>query len=408
MKKSPLRPLAAFLALALVLAGPASAQASSQGVADGSWVHFQSGKRLYEEKRFGESLGEFQAAIAARKAALDAASSRVKAVLLLGEAKPAKDDLRHLVHNLARRDLIDHDLAVVEGEAGPSLRKEAELLKGFNLSNDFSLFLDSLLLVLDHRPEESLKNRSSALIAACSELERYPEAEYWVGRIYLAEGELRLAELQFQRAYDMRAALEIPEDAFTILSSLVEVYRAKGDWKDYEGSLARIAGANPLYGDDNRFLREAMERSLSRDGMDKFMVLYRVADGAWTPREAELGEFYLRSGRPQALIYLASAVNEMLSKSVGRIKSREPSYVYTSLPELLGRIHADRELSAYAEAAGLYRELYYLGEALLANGYRDSGKAIFAVMAAERGIEPWSARARAAGRRAPGSQAPLY
>jgi len=206
----------------------------------------------------------------------------------------------------------------------------------------------------------------------------------------------------------MRAAFEIPEDAFTVLSALVDVYRAKEDWRAYEDCLSRIAASNPIFTDGNRFLREAMERTLSQDGMDKFMLLYRVKDSAWTESESELGEFYLKSGRPQALVYLASSVNEMLTKSIGRIMSREPSYVFTTLGELLGRIQADRELSAYARDAKLYRELYYLGEALAANGYRDSARSLFAVMSSSRGMEPWDARARAAAKRKPGSPAPLY
>ena len=397
--------LVSLLFVAWTAAPGAAAQASST---DESWVHFQSGKRLYEERRFGESLDEFQAAISVRKDTFQTASTRVTAVLALREAAPAKDNLAHLLHSLARRDLIDHDLAAVEAESGPSLRKEAELLEERELSNNFKIFLDALLLVLDQRPEESLKNKSSALIAACAELERYPEAEYWVGKIYLAEGELRLAELQFQRAYDMRVALEIPEDSYTILSSLVDVYRAKEDWRSYEDSLSRIAVGNALFEDKNRFLREAMERTIVQDGMDKFMLLYRVADGAWTASEAELGEFYLKSGRPQALIYLAASVNEMLTKAIERIKADDPSYVFTTLGELVGRIQADRELAAYARDAKLYRELYYLGEALAANGDRDSARGVFGVMISSRGIEPWNSRARAAARRKPGSPAPLY
>jgi tetratricopeptide (TPR) repeat protein len=409
MKTRRFPALAALVSLALaLLSAPAAVAATSGRGGDESWVHFQSGKRLYEERRFGESLEEFQAAISSRKAAFETASDRVRAALALREAKPAKDNLSHLIHSLARRDLIDHDLAELEASSGPSLRREAELLEKRELSNDFKIFLDALLLVLDHRSEGELENRSSALVAACSELERYPEAEYWVGKIYLAEGELRLAELQFQRAYDMRADFEIPEDSFTVLAALVGVYRAKEDWRAYEDSLTRIAVCNPIFTVENRFLREAMERSLSQDGMDKFMLLYRVKDGAWTGSEAELGEFYLRSGRPQALIYLAASVNEMLTKAIGRIATREPSYVFTTLAELLGRIRADRELSAYARDAELYRELYYLGEALAANGYRDSARSLFAVMGSSRGMEPWDSRARAAAKRKPGSPAPLY
>ena len=371
--------------------GPGGVSRAAAG-ADESWLRFQSGKRLFEERRFGEALNAFEDAAALRRDRFAWAQGRLDGVLSGEEARAAKDYLPALVDSLAKRDLIERDYAQVKKASGGSLRREAELLRQRRLSDGFAGFLDALVLVLDHRPAESLGGSIAKLRSAAAELSSYPEAEYWIGRVYLAEGELRLAELQFRKAYDQRESLDIPEDRFQILDALAGVYRDGGKWRDYEESLKEIVAADPAFSEKSRFFRDAMERSVRRDGIDKFMTLYRVEGGAWTKAGAELGSFYLANGRPQALVHLALAANGLLARCIERVREREPSYAYTSLRELLGRIDADRELRRYAEEAKLYRCLYELGEALAAEGERDSARGIWAALAGRDTAAPWDRR----------------
>jgi len=404
-ESSALRALALLAAL-ICLALPAAAAGRSSD-AD-SWVAFQSGKRLFEERSFGGALEQFQSAISLRREAFSTASAWIEAVFKSKDVAADGDNLDHVLYTLARRELFDHQIKEVREKAGGSVKTQAELYRGYTISIEFGRFLDGLLLVLDHRTEASLGGRCSTLRKACTDLERFPEAEYWVGQIYLSEGELKLAELQFRRSYDMRDALEIADDGYLILGSLVDVYQAEGSWRDYEQILEQIMASDPLFGAKNAFMRDSMERTLSTEGFNRFMVLYRGQSGPWTPYEARLGEQYIQDGRPQAVICLAASANEILARSIERIKTREPSYVFTTLDEVLARIAADRELSAYAEDMKLYRVLYYLGEALAAEGYRASARAVYADIHASSASGPWGSRALAASARSPGSKAPVY
>lgn len=373
-----------------------------------SWVAFQSGKRLFEERSFGQALGQFQTAINTRREAFSTASTWIEAVFQNKAVAADGDNLDHVLYTLARRDLLDHQIKEVREKAKGSIKTQAELFRTYSLSGDFERFLDGLLLVLDHKTEASIGGKCSALRKACTDLERFPEAEYWVGRIYLSEGELKLAELQFSRSYDMRDALEIADDYYVILGSLVDVYHAQGNWRSYEQTLEQIMSADPLFGSRNEFMRDSMERTLAAEGFDRFMILYRGGSGPWTAQEAALGEQYLQDGRPQAVICLAASINEILARCIDQIKIRDPSYVYTTLDEILIRIDGSRDLAAYAENMKLYRGLYYLGEALAAGGYRGSARAVFASLYTAPGSGPWAARAQAAANRAPGSKAPVY
>jgi tetratricopeptide (TPR) repeat protein len=317
------------------------------------------------------------------------------ALLAERDAAKAKDSLSGLILRMSRRDLIDADIGRIDAASGGSLWAKAGLLRERRLSSDFADFLDSLILVLDLRPEKAFGDSIAALRSQAQDLASYPEAQYWIGRVYLAEGELRLAELQFQRAYAERASLEIPDDRFTFLYDLASLYKTASNWIGFETCLLEIVAEDPLFGDDKSFLRSAMERTLTGSGYDLFFALYREEDGPWTAAERELGEFYLESGRPQALIHLAAASGGCLRTAAGRIAKLNPSWEYASLAELLDRVQADRELPAFAQDASLWQNLYELGLALDAAGNRAGARDIWKALAGRK-IGPWAANANRA------------
>ena len=49
-----------------------------------------------------------------------------------------------------------------------------------------------------------------ALLDAVEADNEYPEAEFWLGRIYEAQGQLILAEEQYRRALDLSLYLRVP------------------------------------------------------------------------------------------------------------------------------------------------------------------------------------------------------
>jgi hypothetical protein len=162
---------------------------------------------------------------------------------------------------------------------------------------------------------------------------------------------------------------------------------------DYEQTLRQIADASELFSKNDDYYRNAMERTLEGVGFDKFMALYRVGQASVIAAYSELGAFYLDSGRPIATIYLAAAVNAALTRAIRDITTDEPDYEYAGLHDLLVRILADRERSRYEASVGLWRNLYLLGNALAASGYRDTAREAWSAMAKVPGPEPWRARA---------------
>jgi hypothetical protein len=365
---------------------------------DASRDYFEEGRRLYAKRDFAGALLAFRSAAEDRKARYATAAKAVDAILADKDSAKARDSLKALFRSLAKEDLIDADLATIEKRAGSSLRVEAELLRPRRISTRLADLLDAFLLVADRRPTATLDDSLKALRKACAELEDYPEAELWMGKVYLAEGEGRLAELQFQRAYTMRTSLEIGEERYALLEDLASIYRTERDMPAFEACLAEIVREDPLFSEKRSYLRTAMESMLGTSGFDVFLRLYRADPGPWTRAERELGEFYLESGRPQALIYLALSADAVITNSMKRIAERDPSWEYTDLSAFLDEVERDGELRDYVKGENLGKTLHEVGLALAAGGHREPARILWRQLAPRKELEPWNrSAARALG-----------
>ncbi len=353
--------VASALLLATLLAIFAPPHCSAAEPVPADWQSFQSGLRLFKERRLGEALDAFKAADQQRAQAFGDALRDIDIQMKDKAAARAGDSIWSLIHLVAPRDVISYDLAGIDQRSGGSLLEEIRLLLAKNLSFDFDNFLKAARLVLSTRGEALVGDSLAKLRESASALRSYPESDYWIGKIYLAEGETRLAEMQFRQAYDEREAFDSPDQVYVLLESLARLYRDQGKMNEYESSLLSITGEAVLFAKKSDYLRLAMERTLSTRGIDTFLSLYRLDEAFPLRAYSELGAFYLENGRSPAVIYLAAAVDTELSRCISSIKEYEPAYQFGGLAELMGRIRDDHDLSSYAAASGLYRDLERLG-----------------------------------------------
>jgi len=360
---------------------------------DPSWERYQEGLKLYGQKRLGESIDAFKDAIEARTSLYSRCASDVDAAASAKEAKKAKDSLGELTRLLAARDLIPQDLAKIEAAASGSLVAEMRLLRATSPTPPLRGLIDATLLVVEEGGISKIGDSVASLRRQVRSLGFYPEAEFMIGKAYLAEGEVRLAELQFRKACDMAESLESPQDRYDMLMALAETYRTEGNAKSYEDTLREIAEASDLFAAKDDFYRGSMERTLGDRGFDKFMAMFRIEESYPVGAYAALGELYLGNGRSIATIYLAAAVNSLLTRSIAQIRLDEPSYEYTKLGELLSRIRSDRELARFASDMELWKALKLLGDSLAMSGYRDSAREIWSAIKGADAPQPWKRRA---------------
>lgn len=405
-----LKPLL-IVVLGLVAAAGAFGQRNMQEAweREPAWLHFERGRVAFASRDFGQALVFFDRAAETRRQASESAVARLSFALESSRARAAGDSIQGLLNAFAAEDFLAGDYRRIIDAAGPSWRQRLLALRQARLGENHRALVDALLVALEYRPMERFKDSLRALAADLRLLARYPEAEFWKGKVFFMEGELALAERQFYRAFDWREALDPPQFVYTILYELAALHEAKaagapplargaarGDSLElWEGVMARILD-DERSGDgislDDRLLN-AMRQSLLNHGFDRFMTLYRIEPGYSLAANLALGSYYLERGRAQALVRAALGVNMLLTRAIALIRERDFDYVWAGLDDfwlVLARHETPHE---FLQESGFEKALFTLADALFVAGSRTHAEQLWTTLSRRAGV-PYAAFAR--------------
>jgi len=380
-----LRVAAAALIVILASAAPAAAQSSQP-----AWLSLELGKRAYAEKDFGAALVYFDRALTIRRDAFASAAARLDQGLASKAALEAGDSITAVLSSFALEDFIQRDYARLAAGRRPGDSGLLEDLRRERISDSHRAFVEVLLLVNEYRSLGELGDSVERLRERVRLLALYPEAEYWKGRLFFIEGELSLAELQYERAYGMRESLEIPGEAYTILYAMAELYEARSEYVAWENVMTRIVDG--LDAGVDRYLVDAMMATLAEQGFNRFMTLYRLDDSYSRSAHAALAAYYLERGRAAAPMHAAIAVNMVLSKAIAMLKAKDGDYSWTDLRDFMARAGSRKDVESYLDETGFEASLFTLADALYVAGARAPALMLWRVIA-DRDTAPLSAKA---------------
>ncbi len=272
----------------------------------------------------------------------------------------------------------------------------------------------------------------------------YPEAEYWIGRIFEQEGEFILAEQQYLKALEAERVLLIPREKYEIKYRLVELYKNRGNYDLYKHLL------NGIVLDELKENQIALENeriainTLKKDGIDKMLLLFRHKFTYSIDSFNQLGVYYYKTGDYKAatskLIYpllsLFSIAIEYLRsnnpefiypETIKDLLEDQPEYVFNTLERVIQRdnenfsfnrdiftteisdkenqyrtaillipehpeyylsgasfclniFEKDPALKKLVEDYNIYKTLYYLGASLYAEGYSETAAEIWEII----------------------------
>jgi hypothetical protein len=376
--------LMCFMLAAAVHAQPFTAAASDEP----AWLSLERGKRLYNDKDFGAAFMAFELAVISRRETFQSAAQRLSQAMATPTAKSAGDSIRRILAAFAAEEFIQRDYAAMVAASQGSLRRLLTSMLGQKISDSHRAFITVILQVLEYRPESAMEDSAALLVRQVQLLSRYPEAEYWKGRVFMVEGELGLAEFQFRRADDWRESLENPGERSTILYSLLDLYEVRNDIVAWEETI-QILRANDQIEQDP-FLRDAMMSTLRNPGFDRFMLLYRIDASGSLDANRRWAEFLLERGRRNADLYAAVAVNMVLTRAISMLGSRDSSYTWVGLEDFLERAARRSEVAGYLQEHDLNRMLLVLADALYIAAARQNAAVLWRVIAAS-GLLPHAA-----------------
>ncbi|MCL2480193.1 MAG: tetratricopeptide repeat protein [Spirochaetaceae bacterium] len=197
----------------------------------------------------------------------------------------------------------------------------------------------------------------------------YPEAEYWIGKIFENEGDDTLALRQYERALNISYKAESSEFYIAILLSIANIYEKQKKYNLYEETLTKIINDVKRAAKSDMEYEKVLGDRLIVSGLDKAIFYFRYdLDPLITPY-GELGIYLLkiakdRNGVRNAIRYLTSSVIIIFTRLIEVNREYDPHYDYTDSRDLLLNSEKDNRTAEYMIESGLYKYLFFLALAL--------------------------------------------
>jgi tetratricopeptide (TPR) repeat protein len=189
-----------------------------------------------------------------------------------------------------------------------------------------------------------------------------PEAHFGLGRAYKAIGDYQVAEEHLQDALRAQADFTVADRVFLVRYERADIYRTRRDFARYERELVRIIADDPP--PDEIIIPSDAHEALAEQGLDRFLVLYRLPESGSTRARGMLAELLVGLGRyDEAAENATIAVLQAFTTLIGAEIRRDPTYEFTTVAELLERTRRSRPTRDYLEQSTIFHDLYYLAGA---------------------------------------------
>ncbi|MDR1446779.1 MAG: hypothetical protein LBI90_07795 [Treponema sp.] len=278
-----------------------------------------------------------------------------------------------------------------------------ELVEQFIKDRNYSEAGEALRELYYRVPRSGLNNSVQAALSGLGRLKDYPEAEYWIGETYRSEGELGIAINQYQKALAQSQLLENSDFELELFYKIAELRRVRREYPEMEKVLLGILSGIPPGGetprdslwnqDSGTFARQAMMRTLERDGFSRFFTLYRYNNRDVEKAHRLLGFFFYSSGRhnsaPDHLMFAFLIQNSLIMEELIR---RRFDFSFSSLDDLMAELKTRSNLLRYIEEIEYYKTAYYLAASLYAAGKTVPARELWAFLSRQADAGEWTVR----------------
>jgi tetratricopeptide (TPR) repeat protein len=347
-----------------LLPGPVFLAAQQRQPAPPWWYTLEQGKHLFRSGEYGDALIAFEDARRERRAMYTRMEQDFIVLLSIPEVRRMGDSL--------------------------------ELIENY-IAESYQISAAAVLRELYYRvPRASLNGSAYRVLTELDRLKAYPEAEYWLGETYRAEGELGVALSQFEKAYGQRSLLESPGFEVEILYKIIDIHRQRQNFTEMERRAKEILERDSLWSaDDSSFMRKAMAQTLRNEGVARFLTLYRYHNPTVERAHRLLGLYYYASGRhylaEEHLMFSFLIQHTVLIEEL--IRSRF-DYAFTGLEGLAAETAGRGALFSYMETVEYYKTIYYFAGALYGADRPLPAGQLWRFLSAQTTAREWQGRAQ--------------
>lgn len=209
----------------------------------------------------------------------------------------------------------------------------------------------------------------------------YPEAEYWIGKIFENEGENTLALRQYEKALTICDKAESREFYITVTLSILNIYEKQNKYNLYEQTLLKLINDVKKAAKADMEYEKVLSDRIIENGLEKTLFYFRYDIDSLVKPYVEIGTYYFKNARDRnAIKYLTSAAVIIFTKLVEVNKEYDPQYVYTNSRILFINSEKDAKTKEYMIESDLYKSLFFLALALDNIGEFQQSKYIFTLL----------------------------
>jgi tetratricopeptide (TPR) repeat protein len=195
-----------------------------------------------------------------------------------------------------------------------------------------------------------------------------PEAEMAIGDVYLTQGEYILAEKQYEKAYQNQRVFSIPNQRYTLLYRMAELYERWNKYDKMEAQLLNIVKESETFSSEKYlFFKKKLQESYLTKGINRMVKLYRLEDTFATQAHVKLAVFYYQTGRyDEALENSIFGVLIIISEGIKDLRRWLPDYPESTaypefdLQEFLNLGFEYESVEDYLLDMHIFEHLYYL------------------------------------------------
>ncbi|GHT51620.1 hypothetical protein FACS1894102_7540 [Spirochaetia bacterium] len=332
------------------------------------WWTLELGKKHFGERDYGAALIAFQDARNERREMYSRMEEDWITLLSISEVRRYRDSLDLIEKYIAERGQFDAAAALEE--------------------------------IYYRVGKEAIKNSAKNVLDCFGRLKDYPEADYWIGEIYRIEGDLGIAVKQYTAALSNASGLQDGTFALDIEYKLAEVEQLRQNYNAMERHFESILKQDTMWMQDQdggsaSFVRNAMSRTLSGDGFNKFLIMYRYKNNSTEKAHRLWGNYLFASGRhnpaKEHLMFAALIQNTVI---IDEVISKNFDFKFTTLDNLMSEITRRNNLHSYMVETEYFRTLYLLACSSYATNDVESARGIWTFLANAKNAAEWGGRAK--------------
>lgn len=236
----------------------------------------------------------------------------------------------------------------------------------------------------------------------------FANVHMWIGHVFAAEGEYAAAKAKYEDALEEQRDFFPQSERINAYYSLAEVHRRLEEWEEMQFYLQKVVDEAHIESLPEERI-QAMVNKFLAEGPDKLLELYRLTDKPVRKAYEQLGVIALQQQEySRAVRQFLLSLTTSFSIAIEHLQTRDPEYSFIrfemnpgveeffveNTEQLLEEASSDAQLREYFESAGIYRQLYLLGMAMLGIDEAEKAEKIWLMVAEYRRAGIWSNLAR--------------